>query len=90
MGVKIDGWDSDGKIKIMTERVVQGYYYYDVQGAKALFDLMHLFITLKQQFIIVFTKVSHKDDDLKFHFSNLLFYLLKIIIRSNQLKSVLN
>ena len=59
MDVKIDDWDSDGKIKIMTERVVQGYYYYDVQGAKALFDLMHLFITLKQQFIIVFTKVSH-------------------------------
>ena len=58
MDVKIDGWDSDGKIKIMTERVVQVYYYYDVQGAKALFDLMHLFITLKQ-FIIVFTKVSH-------------------------------
>ena len=59
MGVKIDGWDSDGKIKIMTERVVQGYYYYDVQGAKELFDLMYLFITLEQQFIIVFTKVSH-------------------------------
>ena len=55
MGVKIDGWDSDGKMKIMTEHVVQGYYYYDVQGAKALFDLMHLFITLEQQFIIVFT-----------------------------------
>ena len=58
-GVKIDGWDSAGKINIMTERVVQGYYYYDVQGAKALFDLMYLFITLEQQFIIVFTKVSH-------------------------------
>ena len=58
-GVKIDGWDSAGNIKIMTERVVQGYYYYDVQGAKALFDLMYLFITLEQQFIIVFTKVSH-------------------------------
>ena len=57
--MKIDGWDSAGKIKIMTEPVVQGYYYYDVQGAKALFDLMYLFITLEQQFIIVFTKVSH-------------------------------
>ena len=47
MGEKIDGWHSDGKIKIMTERIAQGYYYYDVQGAKALFDLMHLLITLE-------------------------------------------